>query len=437
MAIAYLERALPATDVVRFDGHRLHPLNLASVLMHDDRRERLRLAASAPLAFPHWRKRIGAEGSHEARMRDKSVLLLVSTNRLRGAEVFGQRLAEGFGARGWDVDFVALSGSSDSPAVSAVALRESIDGGRLDKGLVRLLRSRIARNRPAVVFANGGATLRYAVTAMAGMRDKPKLVYASIGEPAYWLRHSRHRTLQAMLHRQVDLVIAVSAQTRKQLLELFHLEPERVKVAYTGVPDSLFDVPAKTDSANLRMVFLGNLSEEKGPQSALGAVRQLTAEAPAQLRFVGDGPQRARLESAVARLGLSEVVEFTGSVADVRLHLAWADVLILTSQTEGFPGVVLEAAAAGTPAVAYDVGGTAETIVDGVTGIVVPAGDKKALLAALKTLAGDRVRARAMGEAARARVREEFLLGHAVDRYDDLVRSVAGIEPRLPTENAP
>jgi glycosyltransferase involved in cell wall biosynthesis len=424
-SISYLERVLPQTDIVRFDGHRLHPLNLAAVLVHDDRRQRIRLTAGAPLAFPRWWKRIGSDQRRETGGGgEKSLLLLVSSNRRRGAEVFGERLANGLRDRGWQVDFVALENTGDSPTVSAVALADTVSGGRLDRHLVGLLRSRIARDRPAVVFANGAATLRYAVLATTGLRGKPKLAYASIGEPAFWLRHGRHRALQAALHSRVDLVLAVSAVTRDQLLELFRLRPDKVKVAHTGVPISFFEVPDKTQSDELRIVFLGNLSEEKGPDVALEAVTALNRQVPARLRFVGTGPLQEVLEGQTSSLGLSSRVEFTGSVADVRPHLAWADVLVLTSQTEGFPGVVLEAAAAATPAVAFDVGGTAETIVDGVTGIVVPPGNSEELVKALKALADDRDRIRDMGEAGRTRVRTGFLLDHAVDHHDQLLAEI-------------
>ena len=435
--IRYLESSLGRTNIVRFDGHRLHPVNLAAVLIHDDRIQRFRLVADAPLAFPHWWKQVGPPTDHPPALTGgpprKSLLLLVSSNRRRGAEVFGEHLADGLRDRGWDVDFVALENTGDSPVVGAVALADETGTGRLDQRLARLLRARIKRTRPTIVFANGGATLRYLAFAVAGLRDKPKLVYASIGEPRYWLRTRAHRAFQAVLHRHIDLVLAVSSVTREQLIELFRLRPDWVKVAHTGVPESFFDVPEKTVADELRIVFLGNLSEEKGPQVAVDTLGRLIEQSPARLRFVGTGPLRNSLEQKAEARGVSEYVEFTGSVADVRPHLAWADVLILTSETEGFPGVVLEAAAAGTPAVVFAAGGAAETIVDGATGIVVPKGDTDALVSALAYLADNRERIHTMGKAAQTRVRNEFMIGHAVNRYDRLLSELLGV---LPHEHA-
>jgi glycosyltransferase involved in cell wall biosynthesis len=400
-------------------------------LVHDDRTQRIRLVMDAPLAFPHWWKRVGYTGDHPRVLAGdtprKSLLLLVSSNRRRGAEVFGERLADGLRDRGWDVDFVALEDTGETPSVGAVALVDGTGDGRIDRRLVGLLRARIRRTRPTIVFANGGATLRYAALALASLQEKPRFAYASIGEPAFWLRTRVHRTLQAVLHRRTDLVLAVSSVTRDQLIELFRLRPDQVKVAHTGVPDSFLDVPEKALADELRIVFLGNLSEEKGPQVALDALNRSIKRFPARLRFVGAGPLRDSLEQEAKARGLSEHVEFTGSVADVRPHLAWADVLILTSETEGFPGVVLEAAAARTPAVAFAVGGTAETIVDRVTGIVVPAGDTAALVDELAELAENQGRILTMGKAAQARVRREFLIDLAVDRHEELLSELLGV----------
>lgn len=434
MPVPYLERKLPTTDFVRFNGHKLHPVNLATVLVHDDRRSRAKLAVGAPMAFPGWWKRVSTDVAHVpvATTRRRSILLLVSSNRRRGAEVFGERLGRGLRAKGWDVDFVALHGAENGPTVDAVPLSSRPNVGRFDAELARELRRMIKRTRPGVVFANGGSTLRYAVPARLGLRSPPRLVYASIGEPEYWLRDRRHVLVQRTLHRQADLILAVSETTRHQLIDLFGIPAERIQTAHTGVPESFFDIPIGTDGAEFRLVFLGNLSIEKGPRAAIEAIARLSKHIPVRLRFVGTGPLQADLERVGADLGVSASLEFMGSVEDVRPHLGWADALLLTSKTEGLPGVVLEAAAAGIPSVAFDVGGTQETIINGETGIVVSAGDPDALDAALLELARNPEARIAMGFAARDRVHQKFLVEHAVARHDDVLSRLIA-EERLPS----
>ena len=137
--------------------------------------------------------------------------------------------------------------------------------------------------------------------------------------------------------------------------------------------------------------------------------------------MLGAGNLQKVVVDDARRLGVESATEVIGSVDDIRSHLEWADVLLLTSLTEGFPGVVLEAAAAGIPTVAFDVGGTAEAIVDGVTGFVVDRQDVDAAVERLVEFARDPDKLSAMGAVARDRVQNQFMMSHAVDRYAALL----------------
>lgn len=127
------------------------------------------------------------------------------------------------------------------------------------------------------------------------------------------------------------------------------------------------------------------------------------------------------LMDQIVGLENSEDVQLVGSVEDVTSQLAWADVLLLTSRTEGLPGAVIEAAAAGRPAVVFDVGGASETVVDGETGFVVPAGDVAAAAERLTRLAKDEEMRWRMGSAARQFALDRFTMSHAVERYVGLL----------------
>ncbi len=89
--------------------------------------------------------------------------------------------------------------------------------------------------------------------------------------------------------------------------------------------------------------------------------------------------------------------------------------MILTSLSEGLPGAILEAGAAGVPGVSLDVGGVREAIMDGESGMVV--GDEDELVSAIQNLEGDRDRLAAMGEAARKHISSNFALRDVIDRY--------------------
>ncbi|MGH8874550.1 MAG: glycosyltransferase, partial [Acidimicrobiia bacterium] len=267
--------------------------------------------------------------------------------------------------------------------------------------------------------------LRYGVAALTGTRRRPALVYLSIGEPLYWIRSGRQRLIQRLLLSRVDLVLAVSERTASQLVGELGVPADRVRVAHTGVPEHFLDVVPEPPDGTLRLLFLGNLSTEKNPRAALEVVRRLTGSGrPTRLRYVGAGPLRQSIEREVLA-GLAEVVELCGSVEDVRPHLAWADVLILPSLTEGLPGAVLEAAAAGVPTVAFDVGGTGEAVIDGVTGRLVPPGDLDAFVAAVSGFSDEAARQRA-GEAARELVRRKFTLSRSVGSHSEILVDLLG-----------
>ena len=350
----------------------------------------------------------------------KTVLIVVASNRRRGAEVFGEQLTHGLGGRGWEVDFVALQSVDADRVVGATTLSDRESIGRLDLSTVRLLRRRIASTSPSVILANGGATLRYVIAARATLLVRPVLAYASIGEPNYWIRSQKHASLQKFLHRRANVILAVSDMTKTQLVNDLHLDGQRVHVAHTGIAPEYF-VDGSDPHPELRLLFLGSLSSEKDPAAALAVVAALRRTHRVSLRIVGDGPLAAELATEVQRSPLADTVTFTGSVGDVTPHLKWADVLILTSRTEGLPGAVLEAAAASVPTIAFDVGGTSETMIDGVSGILVEPGDRDAMVAAIDGLARDRGTLSALGEAARRYVEDNFTLDQAIRRYDAIL----------------
>ncbi|HSF87495.1 MAG TPA: glycosyltransferase family 4 protein [Acidimicrobiia bacterium] len=355
--------------------------------------------------------------------RSHRLAIVVSSDRRRGAEVFGEALAGGIRAQGWEAGLFSLASSARGPRVDATPLSATAPDqlGKLDPAVVRRLRSEMKRYAPDVVLANGAATMQYAVAGLRVMRDRPRLVYSSIGEPSYWIRNRRHRAVRAAILRGVDRVLSVSETTARQLVDHLGVPASKVRVAPTGVPARFFTVEPEPAADELRVIFIGNLSAEKDPLAALDVLTEGLRQAAMTLRYLGAGPLQSALERGVLDRDLGGAVEIMGSVADVLPHLAWADVLLLTSRTEGLPGVPLEAGAAGVPSVVYAAGGAAETVRDGETGRVVAKGDVDAAAAALVELARDPIKRRKWGDAARAMVRERFTLEASVQRYIQLL----------------
>jgi len=168
--------------------------------------------------------------------------------------------------------------------------------------------------------------------------------------------------------------------------------------------------------------MVGSLTPEKDPLLALRSVANLEG---VLLRFVGEGTEEARLRAEVVRLGVEDRIEFAGQVEEVGPHLRWGDVLLLTSKTEGLPGAILEASAAGLPTVAVDVGGVREAIVDGMTGYIVPRRDQRLIAESLGRLRDHRHLVQDMGAAAREHTQSHFGLVRSIDQYAQLLQLAA------------
>jgi glycosyltransferase involved in cell wall biosynthesis len=135
--------------------------------------------------------------------------------------------------------------------------------------------------------------------------------------------------------------------------------------------------------AAFRFVSVGRLSTEKRIDKALRILAQLDNR-DFEYHLIGEGNERGRLEELAKTLGISENVTFQGVQKNPFAWMASADFLLLTSEFEGFPNVLLEAGAVGTPSIAFTCGGVvAEIIEDGINGFIVPDGDEVAFKAAI------------------------------------------------------
>ena len=144
--------------------------------------------------------------------------------------------------------------------------------------------------------------------------------------------------------------------------------------------------------------------------------------------FAGEGPERGALEKTSSVLPDSAVVRLPGEIEDVGMLLSAADVFCMPSRSEGLGVALLEAMAAGVPSIASRVGGMAESLVSGETGLLVPVGDADELARAIEFLIGDPVRARRLADAGQCRAAECFdvhLMGEQTTR---LYRLVAGLD---------
>ncbi|HEV8114128.1 MAG TPA: glycosyltransferase [Planctomycetota bacterium] len=171
------------------------------------------------------------------------------------------------------------------------------------------------------------------------------------------------------------------------------------------------------------VLALASLVRRKGIDLLLEALA-LARAAEIIAWIAGEGPERAALESQVERLRLAPRVRFLGRREDSADLLAACDLLVLPSRHEGLGVAALEAMAARRPVVAARVGGLAEAVVDGRTGLLVPPEDPAALADALARLARDAELRRRLGDAGPERLAEGFLAEQMVAEYEKLYRIV-------------
>lgn len=199
--------------------------------------------------------------------------------------------------------------------------------------------------------------------------------------------------------------------------ELWPLWQQRVHCVTNGVTLPT-RTPLEVVGGPPRVLQVGALVARKDPEATLRGFAELVPSCPdAELTFVGDGPLRPRLEAAAEALGRNGCrILFAGQVSDVRPFYEAANMLVLPSKNEGLPYCLLEAAAHGLALIATDVGGSREVAVPGRTGVLVPAGDQRALSRAMSQLALDPDLRVELGRNSRAWMEERFTLERHLDR---------------------
>jgi teichuronic acid biosynthesis glycosyltransferase TuaC len=229
--------------------------------------------------------------------------------------------------------------------------------------------------------------------------------------------------------RQAQASIGVSAALVDRLREL-GFEASRLHVMRNGVDLDRFQL---LDAAHMRaalgmptahgpdapvVLTVGNLHEHKGQQLVLSAFALLRQQQPAaRLYIVGEGPDRSLLQQQAQTLGLADAITLVGTVPNTELARWYsaADVLVLASSREGWPNVLLEAMACGTPVVASRVGGVPEIVQTAAAGRVVPERTAAAFAAAIGDLLESRASDAGQRALQRAAVRQ-YAQGFGWDR---------------------
>ncbi len=253
-----------------------------------------------------------------------------------------------------------------------------------------------------------------------------RLVFTEHGrnsdEPATAKRIFATRLLASRPHA----IVAVSDDLRRFMTTAGFPE-DRIEVLHNGIdpltePGAEDRLRARRDLAIPDHAFVVGTVARLDPVKNLGTLLEAFATfhaqvAEARLVVIGDGPERTRLEWMISEHGLAPAVHLAGHRSDARALLPSFDVYVNSSVTEGISLTLLEAMAARLPTVATRVGGTPEVVVDGMTGVLVPAREPAAMAAALADLHDRPDARRAFGEAGRARIVDQFSIDRMMQAY--------------------
>jgi glycosyltransferase involved in cell wall biosynthesis len=285
--------------------------------------------------------------------------------------------------------------------------------------------------QPDLIHCHGGRALKYAMLVRPFWRARA-YVYTKIGSVHPWLDPPLKRRLYGFFFEQVDAIVAVGDQVRREVETTFAPRHPRLLTINTGREVAPFEQitpegAARTraelglDPTNVCLMSVGSLSWEKDPMLLLRVFMEIVREHPqVRLVFVGEGPLRSELEQQTARAGIQNHVRFLGVRSDVPQLLSAADIFAVPSITEGLPGVLIEAGMAGLPAVAFDVGSVEDILKDGVTGFVVPERDSTLFARRLVEMICAPDLRRTMGNEALRLCRHDFDIQLSVRRHEVL-----------------
>ncbi len=332
-----------------------------------------------------------------------------------------QRWAWALQARGWRVSLLSQhwrDALALPPEVALVPLPHQGQSGYLRNA--GPLRRWLQAQRPQLLhthYASG-----YGSTAMlAGWQPALLSVWGSDVQE-FPQRSPLHRWL---LRRNLLAARAVTSTSQAMAVQVRELAPElqALSVVPFGVELQAFAAPAPTHTPDgtrapgtLTIGTVKTLDGIYGIDLLLQAFALLQAQPPGpgaaalRLRIVGSGPQQAALLQLAQQLGIAQAVDFVGAVPhdQVPQELARMDIFVALSRRESFGVAVVEAGAAGLPALVSDVGGLPEVVRDGVTGLVVPGEQPQAAAAALARLVRDAALRARLGAAARAHVQQHY-----------------------------
>lgn len=266
------------------------------------------------------------------------------------------------------------------------------------------------------------------------LRRKPVVTTLRGSDVARATRSTLDRIILDLAVRNSKVVICVSEVMAERLREQFPSRAADIHACLNGADEAFFQVDrVAADNTDLRVLAVGNLIRLKGFDVLIEAVARARQRERMHVSIIGSGPERESLLALAQSREVSSCFTFVGSVPATEMpkRISEADVLVLSSRSEGRPNVVVEALAGGLPVISTDLEGVQGMVNDGDNGWLIAVDDADALTAALDHAVSDRVELHRRGE--RARVFARIEIGTWTDTarcYGALFQAVLAVDER-------
>jgi glycosyltransferase involved in cell wall biosynthesis len=303
---------------------------------------------------------------------------------------------------------------------------------------VRKLR-KISKNKIDVVHTHNPVPHYYATLATLGIKLHRISTRHDMG---VHLKRKRMEDLYRLALKKTHAVVLVCDAARERFINESIVPENLASVVYNGIEPTEARDRQGHENKQLRQKLglpetgpiigsVGRLNQVKNYETLINAFAILTRVSPeSSLVIVGDGPERQSLQELIKTLGLEDRVKLLGERNDIDDLLAQFDVFALTSKTEGFSVALVEAAWAGLPIIATDVGGNREIVDHGTTGFLVQVGDSSAVAEKLKFLLTDREFHRIASRMIRSKAETNWSLESMADNYLEIYKQARNNEIR-------
>lgn len=345
-------------------------------------------------------------------------------------------LASGLRGRGVHVTLVLhrLEGQLAEQLPDGIKVHQ-LGGKRTLTDIPKLMRY-LSSEQPDVLLANLDHNNVAALLAKSLSRTRTRIVIcqhnpigAEFAASEGWSYHLIPKLYQ-LLSGRISKAIAVSSGLSRELISMAGIPPEKVVVIHNPVLDAGFldrsyhdlEHPWLIDRQTPVFVTAGRLVAQKDHETLLRALALHRRRFDSRLIVLGTGGLLTRLDALASGLGIHDAVDFVGFLSNPLPLLRAADAFVLSSRSEGFGNVLVEAMGCGTPVISTNCRhGPSEILANGKYGLLVPIQDPEALAAAMDQV-GD-LRARFPAEVLEARSRE-FSESVCTDRYFEVIRSM-------------